>query len=129
MRFSALLLGLALLLPAAAAGADEGTHVVGDGQTLGRIAKRYNLTIEELCRANGISRRDKIKPGQKLVIPSKNEASNAPEAKAAEPADGPEEKSEEKKDENPSLGGGLRLLSLPGGGKAYYFEPSGPGRQ
>src|SRR5688572_10323133 len=132
MRFSALLLGLALLLPAAAAGADEGTHVVGDGQTLGRIAKRYNITIEELCKANGISRRDKIKPGQKLIIPGK-EGSPAPASKSAdkpsESADEDKKRDEEKKkDSHPSLGGGMRLLSLPGGGKAYYFEPSGPGR-
>jgi len=127
MRLSALLLGLALLLPAAAAVADEGKHVVGDGQTLGRIAKRYNLTIEELCRANGISRREKIKPGQELVIPGKS-APSASKAADKEPSDEREEKREEKKDESPSLGGGLRLLSLPGGGKAYYFEPTGPGR-
>jgi LysM repeat protein len=122
MRFSALLLGLTLLLPARAVVADEAaTHTVGEGQTLGRIAKRYNITIEELCKANGISRRDKIKPGQELKIPGKDAT---PAAKEPAP-----EKTEEKKDSTASLGGGLRLLNLPGGGKAYYFEPSGPGRQ
>lgn len=45
------------------------THTVYSGQRLGSIAKRYNVTIDELCRANGISRKDKIFPGQKLVIP------------------------------------------------------------
>src|SRR5690606_42032107 len=39
------------------------------GQRLGSIAKRYNVTIDELCRANGISRKDPIFPGQKLIIP------------------------------------------------------------
>jgi hypothetical protein len=40
MRLTALLLGLALLLPAAAAAAKERVHVVASGHTLGRIAKR-----------------------------------------------------------------------------------------
>jgi LysM repeat protein/pimeloyl-ACP methyl ester carboxylesterase len=141
MRLSALLLGVALLLPAAAASAEAGSHTVGDGQTLGRIAKRYGISIETLCRANGITRREKIKPGQKLVIPSSDDASAAPaaatakEAPAAEPdekkpeANKPEaNKPDEKKPSTPSLGGGMRLLNLPGGGKAYYFEPTGPGR-
>src|SRR5687768_17290962 len=121
MRLSALLLGLSLLLPAAAAIADEGTHTVGEGQTLGRIAKRYNVTIEELCRANGISRREKIKPGQELVIPGKT---SKPAAKKGEAEEEKTEDKSEKKDEHPRLGGGLRLLSLPGGGKSYYFEPT-----
>ena len=131
MRLSALLLAVSLLLPAVAS-ADQRSHVVGDGQTLGRIAKRYNITIEQLCRANGISRRDKIKPGQKLVIPDKDDheprpAKSAAKEPAAKDVDEPK-KDEPKKDEHPRLGGGMRLLPLPGGGKAYYFEPSGPGR-
>lgn len=56
----------------AAAAKDSGsTHVVGDGQRLGSIAKRYGVSIEELCEANGIRRRDPIRPGQRLVIPGK----------------------------------------------------------
>src|SRR5688572_30541270 len=46
-------------------------HVVYQGQRLGSIAKRYNVSIDALCAANGISRRDPIRPGQKLVIPGK----------------------------------------------------------
>lgn len=52
-------------------------HVVYKGQRLGSIAKRYNVTIEELCRANDISRRDPIHPGQKLVIPGKSAPAKA----------------------------------------------------
>ncbi len=129
LRLSALLFGLALLLPAAAAVADEGaTHTVGEGQTLGRIAKRYNLTIEELCKANGISRREKIKPGQELKIPGREAKPAAANEAAPEKSDDKSEDRSEDKDPSPNLGGGLRLLSLPGGNKAYYFEPSGPGR-
>ncbi len=39
------------------------------GQRLGSIAKRYNVSIAAICKANGIKRRDPIHPGQKLVIP------------------------------------------------------------
>jgi LysM repeat protein len=45
------------------------THTVYQGQRLGSIAKRYNVTIDELCRVNGINRKDPIRPGQKLIIP------------------------------------------------------------
>lgn len=47
-------------------------HVVYPGQRLGSIAKRYNVSIDALCAANGINRRDPIRPGQKLVIPGKS---------------------------------------------------------
>lgn len=58
----------------AAAGKPK-VHVVYQGQTLGLIAKRYNVSIEALCTANGIQRRDPIKPGQKLVVPSPDDKS------------------------------------------------------
>jgi len=48
------------------------SHTVYPGQTLGKIAKRYNVTIEQLCAANGIRRNAAIKPGQKLLVPDKN---------------------------------------------------------
>lgn len=48
-------------------------HVVYKGQRLGSIAKRYNVSIDALCQANGISRKDPIHPGQKLVIPGKTQ--------------------------------------------------------
>ena len=54
--------------------ADAKEHVVQDGQTLGKIAKRYQISIAALCKANGMSRRDKIKPGQRLTIPASDEA-------------------------------------------------------
>lgn len=44
-------------------------HVVERGQTLWRIAKSYELTVEELAKANGISDATRIEVGQRLVIP------------------------------------------------------------
>jgi LysM repeat protein len=66
------LAGLLALSASSAAGAGPDrakTHVVYAGQRLGSIAKRYNVSIDALCNANGIRERDPIKPGQKLVIP------------------------------------------------------------
>lgn len=70
-------MSVALLGAAGTASAREGNarqvHVVYEGQRLGSIAKRYNVTIEALCEANGINRRDPIHPGQRLEIPSREE--------------------------------------------------------
>lgn len=44
-------------------------HQVYKGQTLGKIAKRYRISVAALCEANGIDRHEPIKPGQVLWIP------------------------------------------------------------
>lgn len=44
------------------------THTVERGETLFSIAKRYGLSVEELCRLNGIQSNDVIQPGQRLVV-------------------------------------------------------------
>jgi hypothetical protein len=61
-------------------------------QRLQSIAKRYQVTIDAICFANDISERTIIKPGQKLVIPpredkdgSETRAKYLPQKRAAEP--------------------------------------------
>lgn len=49
------------------------THTVYPGQTLGKIAKRYNVSIESICRFNKIKYGAAIKPGQRLFIPEAGE--------------------------------------------------------
>ncbi|MCA9631228.1 MAG: LysM peptidoglycan-binding domain-containing protein [Myxococcales bacterium] len=71
---SVCLLGVSLCLSAGSAAAKERYHTVYKGQRLGSIAKRYNVSVDALCAANGISRKDPIQPGQKLVIPEKGES-------------------------------------------------------
>ena len=44
-------------------------HIVEAGQTLTQIAKQYNVSSDELMKANGISDPNKIRQGQKLIIP------------------------------------------------------------
>ena len=48
-------------------------HRVASGHTLGQIAARYSVTVEALCRANGIRRTAAIQPGQDLVVPAPGE--------------------------------------------------------
>jgi LysM repeat protein len=76
---------------AAADGAPQ-THVVQPKQRLQSIAKRYNVTIEAICFANDIGERSVIKPGQRLLIPprddkdgSQTRAKYLPQRRAAEP--------------------------------------------
>jgi uncharacterized protein YcbK (DUF882 family) len=46
-------------------------HIVYPGQTLAMIAKRYKVSVDELCKANNITRRSPLHPKQRLVIPDK----------------------------------------------------------
>ncbi|HEX4459778.1 MAG TPA: LysM domain-containing protein, partial [Polyangia bacterium] len=82
MRFLSRLLCAASLFIALPAAAE--THVVQAGQTLGRIADRYNVTIAALCEANGLQRRAPLKIGKKLVIP------DGKDAVVGEPSDAPD---------------------------------------
>jgi LysM repeat protein len=54
---------------------------------LASIAKRYNISVEALCKANGIKQNSPIRPGQKLLIPDKDGNVAAPAEKP--PADKP----------------------------------------
>ena len=46
------------------------THVIRSGEYLSHIAKRYGVSVQDICEANGIKNRNLVKAGQKLVIPS-----------------------------------------------------------
>lgn len=77
---SALVCASALALASASASAAPAprtlggsrVHVVYPGQTLAMIAKRYNVSIDALCKANGITRRSPIRPKQRLVLPTRD---------------------------------------------------------
>lgn len=64
-------IALAGLLSTSRAHADDITHVVAKGQTLGRIAKRYHTTVEALRDANDLRPGERLRPGRVLVIPGK----------------------------------------------------------
>ncbi|NIR17928.1 MAG: LysM peptidoglycan-binding domain-containing protein [Desulfobacterales bacterium] len=47
---------------------DTAYHRVQQGETLYGIAKKYGISLAELCRLNQISTGQAIKPGQKLLV-------------------------------------------------------------
>jgi LysM repeat protein len=61
---------LALAAPASAAPtACGGTHVVQRGETMYSIARRYDVSVWTIARANGMTNPNRIYVGQRLVIP------------------------------------------------------------
>ncbi|MEY3775008.1 MAG: hypothetical protein RLZZ129_1788 [Verrucomicrobiota bacterium] len=49
--------------------AESVVHVVKAGETLGAIARKYQVTVGEIATANNITDPGKIRPGRELVIP------------------------------------------------------------
>ena len=47
-------------------------HDVRAGETLWGISRRYGLTVDELCRLNGLTPKEVIYPGQKLIVSLEN---------------------------------------------------------
>jgi len=45
------------------------THTVASGETLGGIARKYQVSVGSIATANNISDPAKIRPGQEIVIP------------------------------------------------------------
>lgn len=45
------------------------THTVGKGETYYSISKKYGISVDQLCSANGLTKNDVLKIGQNLVIP------------------------------------------------------------
>jgi predicted esterase len=126
--FGKIALCAALLLSSGAASGKE--HVVADGQTLGKIAKRYQISIAALCKANGITRRTKIKAGLRLTIPEpgSNDADATVNASLSPEERGDVDSEQHEDPDDRALGGGMRQIDLPGAAPAYYFEPLGRGR-
>ena len=61
------------------------THIVQRGETLFRIALRYNVSLNALVAANGLASADAIYAGQRLIIPGTGGAS-APAPVSAPPS-------------------------------------------
>jgi LysM repeat protein len=58
------------------------SHVVKKGDSLSHIARRYGVSVEALSKANGLSSKKKIFPGQRLTIPSAGEHQATPTGNA-----------------------------------------------
>jgi LysM repeat protein len=46
-------------------------HIVQSGEGLFSIARKYNISVKELAKANNLSEEQPLKEGQELLIPSK----------------------------------------------------------
>ena len=66
--------------PAAAAAAPSSVHVVNRGDTLMSIARRNQVPVAELARANNLDQSAKLSLGMKLTVPGTKSASAAPAA-------------------------------------------------
>lgn len=55
--------------PARATSPPARYHTVRAGESLWSIAQRYGVSVETLCRANGLTLRSAIHPGQRLRLP------------------------------------------------------------
>ena len=61
-------------------------YIVKPGDTLWRIAKNFNSTIDDIARMNGIEDTNKIDVGQKIYIPKFNYIKKENIQNATEPA-------------------------------------------
>ncbi|MCX7590561.1 MAG: LysM peptidoglycan-binding domain-containing protein, partial [Kiritimatiellae bacterium] len=61
------------------------TYVVAPGDTLEGIARRHGFTVSELATLNGISNPNRIRVGQKLVLPGRVEVKPPPKKKPVTP--------------------------------------------
>jgi uncharacterized protein YcbK (DUF882 family) len=82
MRHIALIFAVIAAIWPVYADAAEVVHVVVKGQTLGAIAKRYRITVDDLREVNGLRPGQRIKPGLALVIPEKGKIAEAKKAAA-----------------------------------------------
>lgn len=78
--------------PAVAQNGGTTTHVVQPGENLFRIALQYNVTVDALMVANGLTDSSLVRAGQVLVIPAGQSLAAAPltTAPALDPASPPD---------------------------------------
>lgn len=61
----------------------ETTYIIKKHDTLTQIAHQYGISVADLARANGISSKDTIYAGHRLLIPSKTGTRNRPVLKSS----------------------------------------------
>lgn len=73
--------------PAPARTAEAVEHIIQSGESLGTIARKFQVSVGELAAANNITDPAKIRAGQRLVIPGYKAVSSRPAApRSAAPA-------------------------------------------
>ena len=69
---------LVIVLSSNGLAADELIHVVGRGETIYSISRRYQVDANDLMRANNITDPSTLQAGRRLIIPSSAVSQNAP---------------------------------------------------
>ena len=93
--FAAFVMGISVVAPTSVEAAPK-THTVAAGQSLWKIAHRYHVSVDALCRENGLKEGDALRAGQVITIPDgKAKATGTPPAtkpghKASAPPNKPE---------------------------------------
>jgi murein DD-endopeptidase MepM/ murein hydrolase activator NlpD len=72
--------------PRMAAVAEAGTHVIGPGETMTGIAKRYSVPLRDLAKANRIEPYAQLKMGDRLLIPGRSASAKQPATVASRSA-------------------------------------------
>ncbi|MBQ7207349.1 MAG: LysM peptidoglycan-binding domain-containing protein [Lentisphaeria bacterium] len=100
---------------AAGAAAEQGTYVVKPGDNPGKIARRFNVSVQALLDANNMTAKDakKLYVGRKLVIPAGAKAS--PQAKKGKAAS--------KKSKGGAEKGKTAAKDAPAAGGVYVVKP------
>lgn len=70
----------------ASAPRSQSEHIVSPGETMTGIAKRYNVPLKDLAKANRIEPYAQLKMGDRLVIPGRFAEAKPPAAAAPKPA-------------------------------------------
>jgi LysM repeat protein len=70
------------------AGGEAVKHTVASGESLGVIARKYQVSVGELAAANNITDPSKVRAGQQLVIPGFKAVSSKGSVSASRPAAG-----------------------------------------
>lgn len=65
----------------------SGSHIVESGDTLGEIASRYGLDLDDLVRWNGIENPDRITVGQKIELSGHEPAERSEQVYVVQPGD------------------------------------------
>jgi len=71
--------------PSKGTSAKTTTYVVAKGDSLSHIAQKFKLSVAEIKALNAINDSNKLKVGQKLLIPAQGEAGLAPQVKKPAP--------------------------------------------
>lgn len=110
--FAAFVMGISVVAPASVEAAPK-THTVAAGQSLWKIAHRYRVSVDALCRENGLKEGDALRAGQVLTIPDgKAKATGTPPApKSGHKASPPPNKPETGQKREAKASGGLPPLA------------------